>query len=245
MPLTTQTVQLSNKQAFTVNKYGLTSSLDDPNMIVSLSQIDKQKPVADLGAAFGHSTKVLLNNGFKVIANDICGENLVNFALSLPNEQQSRLVLKPGNVLDLDFEPESLSAIIALRWMHFLSGAEVRALFKKYYNWLAPGGRLIISCRTPYSWTFFSKCQQDFTDNVQNNEEWPGEFDTKDVMDPKVLDNFPSKMNLFTTEILIREAMKAKFSILKVNYYDLSPSEREIIPDGPNKDFCSIIAIKP
>lgn len=39
------------------NSFGVMYEFDEPNLIESLSMIDKSKPVADLGVAYGYSTK--------------------------------------------------------------------------------------------------------------------------------------------------------------------------------------------
>lgn len=81
-----------------------------------------------------------MNEGFHVIANDLSPEMLSTLFTTVPKEQQSRLSVKPGNILDIDFPKESLGAIFALRFMHFLTGEEFRRAFKNYYDWLSPGG---------------------------------------------------------------------------------------------------------
>ena len=78
----------------------------------------------------------MLNEGFKVIANDLSKEMLDTLFSTVPKEQQSRLTLMPGNILNIEFPKNSLSAIFALRFMHFLSGDDFRKLFASYYEWL-------------------------------------------------------------------------------------------------------------
>lgn len=39
------------------NSYGVMYEFDEPNMLEAFSMIDKSKPIADLGVAYGFSTK--------------------------------------------------------------------------------------------------------------------------------------------------------------------------------------------
>ena len=49
--------QLNFFTVLCTNSYGVMYEFDEPNMIESLPMIDKSKPIADLGVAFGYSTK--------------------------------------------------------------------------------------------------------------------------------------------------------------------------------------------
>jgi SAM-dependent methyltransferase len=158
------------------NSYGVMYEFDEPNFIESLQMIDKSKPVADLGVAYGYSTKRLLNDGFYVFANDLSKDMLNTLAYSVPKEQLSHLKLLPGNVLDISFPHNSLGAIFALRFMHFLKGDDFRKLFKNYYDWLSPGGILVVSCATSL-YHFISCFQNEYKTNLQLDLEWPGELE--------------------------------------------------------------------
>jgi len=49
--------QLNFYTVLCTNSYGVMYEFDEPNMMESLPMIDKSKPIADLGVAFGYSTK--------------------------------------------------------------------------------------------------------------------------------------------------------------------------------------------
>ena len=94
-------------------------------------------------------------------ANDLSRDMLSSLENNIPRDQKSRLTLMPGNVLDIDFPKESLGAIFALRFMHFLKGDEFRRLFKNYYDWLSPGGILVVTCANSL-YHFISSFQNEY-----------------------------------------------------------------------------------
>ena len=128
------------KSKLTLNSYGMMFPLINPYFTQVMELMDKSKPVADLGVAYGLTTKKLLEKGFdKVIANDLEEKHLKDLWETTPESFHSRLELMPGNVLNLDFDNDSLGGIIAIRWLQFIHGDDVRKVFKKFYDWLQPG----------------------------------------------------------------------------------------------------------
>lgn len=99
------------------------------------------RPIADLGVAYGFTSKCLLDAGAKVIANDLSKEMLQELEKSVSNEQKARLTLMPGDALKLKFDKESLDGIWANRYLHFLKPEDIRTSMKHFYHWLAPGGK--------------------------------------------------------------------------------------------------------
>jgi predicted SAM-dependent methyltransferase len=94
---------------------------------------------------------------------------------NIPRDQKHRLTLMPGNVMDIEFPKESLGAIFALRFMHFLTGDEFRRLFQSYYDWLSPGGILVVTCANSL-YHFINSFQNEYKLNLKLDLEWPGEI---------------------------------------------------------------------
>ena len=135
-------------------------------------------PVADLGCAFGHKSKQMLDAGAKtVIANDLAEEHLTYFAGTLTEEERKRVILLPGDALTVltDLEAGSLAGILAANWLHFLSGDDVRRVFQLFYRSLKPGGVLVVI-------TASQKCglMKDQIPAVEQRkaagDEWPGTY---------------------------------------------------------------------
>ena len=202
-------VQKTMNGILTTNKHGYMLQIDDPNFVESLSLIDKYKPVADFGVAYGFSTKRLLEEGFNVVANDLDEKMLNHLLNNISEEQKQRLKLVPGNLLNLEFEENSFGAIYALRWMHFLKGAEFRLIFENFYKWLAPGGVLVVACGFT-----FEIDETKFKYKRLNNHEWPGEMEF--VSDNSFLNRIiPGFINIISLEVLLREALRAGFEIFR------------------------------
>jgi len=232
---------------FTMNAYGVMTQTETPHFSMAMRLMDKSKQVADFGVAYGFTTKILLDNGFKVLANDLDERHLEKLVSDVPTDQHMNLELKPGNLLDLDFEENSFGGIIALRWLHFLKGEQIREVFKKFYKWLAPNGILVVVTSTPKSNTLFEdkddKLTKEYMRRVRNNMEWPGEFKTKDIY-PELVKNLPENMSLFMNELLIREASMAGFTILKSEYIDYDLKTNTIDRDAGIGMEASIICRK-
>jgi len=139
------------------------------------------KPVADLGVAFGFTTKEILKTGATVFANDLSEEQLKELQNSLTDEERQRCILRPGSALELEFLAGSLGGILALRWFHYLTGPEIRTLLEKFHAWLEPGGRVFITCGTPYSGRSKSFIPE-YEARKAAGEEWPG-FTAKRIQD--------------------------------------------------------------
>ena len=236
-------------EILTLNNFGSALKFSDTYFLTALKLMDKKNPVLDLGVSFGFSTKTLLAEGFSVIANDLAAEHLDYLWNSVSKEDQSHLILKPGDAMSLTIQDGSLSGICALRIMHFLNGSQFRELMNRYYNWLAPEGVLVITCGTPFGPVFRKEaCADKFKAAFKNGVEWPGEFLSKDIfVENSDLSCLPEKVNVFNLEIFIREAIKAGFQIFKAGYQDLegeingSQNDRE---NGFQKKNVSIILTK-
>ncbi len=113
------------KSKFTMNKFGKMSLTESPHFKLVRKMMDKSRPVLETACAYGFTTKILLENGFKVIANDLDERHLAVLANSIEDKEKiSRLTLKPGNILELnDFEPGSLSGVLALNLVHFFEAS--------------------------------------------------------------------------------------------------------------------------
>lgn len=238
----------------TLNDHGFMINMENPHFSLSKKLIDKSLPVADLGVAFGFTSRLLLNDGFNVIANDLDEKHLECLWNSInDDEEKSRLTLKAGNALDLEFEDNSLGGIIALKWIHFLTGDQIREMFSKFYRWLAPNGILVVSVYTPMIYRVLSKnkiaantIESKYFERVKNKEEWPGEYCLNDWIkdDPDLTEKLPTFVHHFFNDIMFREISNAGFHVLKCEYFDLDYENNQYIRDGLDMVETSIICKK-
>lgn len=138
----------------TENKMGFMIQTADEyiqDFIAHVQRSPKPFHVADLGVAFGYTSKLLLKAGATVMANDLAESHLMALDNSVDSQDdRQRLTLLPGNALHLQIAEASLDGILACRWIHFLSGDEVRKVLLKLYGWLKPGGRLCLTTVSIY-----------------------------------------------------------------------------------------------
>ena len=129
--------KIKSKQ--TLNKYGKMSLTENPHFKLARTKLlNKSRPILELGCAFGFYTKLLLNDGFQVIANDLDQRHLTSLFESIESdEERKRLQLKAGNLVDLSFADGSLNGVVGLMVLHFLSGQEIRDLFDKCFSFKA------------------------------------------------------------------------------------------------------------
>ena len=236
----------------TLNHYGMMFPMEHPHFVQMKSLMDKSKPVADLGVAFGYTSLKLLESGFqKVYANDLDERHLSELWNNTPEQFKSKLELKPGNVLDLNFEKGSLGGLVAIKVLHFLTPEDFRSMLKRIYEWLAPNGYLMITSPSP---CFFELITPDnveniknvFYERVKNKDEWPGIFESSFLFkhNESLRRNIDSKQNLFSNEVLMREAALAGFEVLKCEYFGLNLKDLFYINDCTLRHEASIICFK-
>jgi SAM-dependent methyltransferase len=222
----------TTKSKLTLNKYGKMSLTENPHFKLSRNMMNKTRPILEIGCAFGYTTRLLLNDGYQVIANDLDQRHLDILYESIESdEERKRLVLKPGDLTSLNFDENSLDGIIGLNVLHFLNGEQIREFFHKSFKWLAPGGLMVVSTNSPYFLIYKENKQAgqeklgNFYKELRNKNEWPGYlerekfFENNDQREKVWLRNGPNKMNLISAEILVRESVLAGFNIFKVNHF--------------------------
>ena len=221
------------KSKFTLNQFGKMSLSENPQLRLARTMMDKSKPVLEAGCAFGYTSRILLNDGFSVIANDLDQRHLDELASEVTNEdEKQRLKLLRNNIVDLDFADESLSGIVCFNVVHFLKGQQIREIFQRFHRWLAPNGLLVISAATPYFYIYGDKKETNldklkrFYLNFRNKIEWPGDVERKEIFDHNDeaeklwLKYGPNRINVLSSEILAREAILANFNIFKIEHFE-------------------------
>lgn len=95
-------------------------------------------------------------------------------------------------------------------------------------------------------WTYDSVVKKQYIERIKNKSEWPGEFYSKDLFpnDDTMTRNVPEKINLFTNEVLIREAVLAGFEVLKCEYFGLDYEKEVYLHDCTRREEASIICYK-
>ncbi|KAK7946069.1 uncharacterized protein PG986_010390 [Apiospora aurea] len=100
--------------------------------------------ILELGAGAGVPiTRMLLDRGAQVVANDISAAQL---KLAAPRCPEATLV--PGDMLALDFESASFDGVVGFYSIFHLPRKEQRTMLAKIHAWLKPGAMLAFNLAT-------------------------------------------------------------------------------------------------
>lgn len=201
-----------------------------------------QKPLLDIGAAYGVVTIPALENGAMVMACDLSEEHLAILRKSVNEQQLNHLTtISKKFPQELLFADESLDGILISNVLHFMDGEEVTLGLQKCWQWLAKKGKLFITVMTPHL-SFYYDLIPEYERRAASGEEWPGIFNPKLVASEKWKDNLPDFVHLFELDTLKKAVASAGFTIETLEYfcYDDYPDEHR--RDG--KEFISLVANK-
>jgi len=201
--------------------------------------------VADLGCAYGASTKRLLNAGAtKVIANDICKEHLDVFFESLTEEQKKRVQCIPGDALELEktIPAGSLAGILAASWLNFLTPEEVSKVMGVFARLLRPGGKLCILAASCYS-DLMETAQDVVSKRKAAGDPWPGLWNKAELYKGPFAHHLPDFMHCLDPDVLQREALAVGLTIDKTGHFDFGSVFEALKVDG--REWTGLIASKP
>jgi ribosomal protein L11 methylase PrmA len=160
------------------------------------------KPVLDIGAAYGSITYPALQCGAEVFACDIDQRHLEILREGVPQHFQPKLHTRLARFpQELDLEKNSLSAIHISLVLHFLSGDEISSGLKKCYEWSASEGKLFISAMTPDHGLAINE-KTLYETRVMNHEQWPGELYLNHQAPHHWKDQLPPLTHFLTPEVL-------------------------------------------
>jgi SAM-dependent methyltransferase len=202
------------------------------------------RPVLDIGAAFGVASLAALAAGATVIANDLEPSHLAAIAHAATPEQSRRLVLIPARFpRHLKFAAGCLAAIHASNVLHFLTAPQMEQGFDSIAHWLAPGGKLFVQASTPF--------QQPFRDFVpvfqarrRAGQPWPGWMeDTAEFSAHRKLGQIPKSLHLLDDVTLRRAAEAAGLVVEDAWLYRRRDLPASLFLDG--RECAGLIARRP
>ena len=175
-------------------------------------------PVLDIGAAYGLATLPALEKGAYVIANDLDERHLQILKNKVLSSHLNRLELKSGRMPnELDFEENSLGAILASRVLSFVLPEELELSFQKIFKWLKPGGKFFFLGGTPYMGTF-QKFLPVYLNRKAEGYPWPGFIENISFCTPERAGDLPGFVHLLDEEVLLRSLKQVGFFIEEVGY---------------------------
>jgi ubiquinone/menaquinone biosynthesis C-methylase UbiE len=108
----------------------------DREILYRFSQeVAGKKPIWDFGCGPGETTQYLRNLGLEISGLDI-SEKLIEQA----NLIHPGITFRKGNILDLEFENESIAAVVAFYAIVHFSQEQVEKAFREIFRVLQPGG---------------------------------------------------------------------------------------------------------
>jgi len=94
----------------------------------------------------------ILQQGGKVIVNDLDGRHLDTLYAQTPPHLQPNLQLLAGSCIDeIEVEDHSLSAILCGRVFHFFDTETIALCLARFARWLEPNGKIFHCCRFYFS----------------------------------------------------------------------------------------------
>ncbi|MBI1271761.1 methyltransferase domain-containing protein [bacterium] len=193
----------------------------------------------EIGACYGDTTFLALENLKTVIANDLSDEHLDILSKRVPKHLASGLMIKKGAFPeDLEFEPGSLGSILSSSVFHFLSGKQIEAGLAKIESWLAPGGKLFLIAETP-----FMGILKTFPYEDKKDELYPGLMSREEFAAySRFSSQVPELMNWLTIEVLQREISKLSFRIERLEYFTRPNLPPHLLWDG--RESVGLVAIR-
>jgi hypothetical protein len=117
----------------------------------------------------------------------------------------------------IDFEENSLGAVLASRILNFVLPEELELSFKKIFKWLKPGGKFFYLGATPYMGNFH-KFLPIYQKRKIAGEKWPGLLEDIPFCAPERSLDLPDFINLLDEEIVTEAIKNAGFIIEEMGY---------------------------
>lgn len=113
----------------------------DQEMLRRFSQeIGDRRPVWDFGCGPGNTTKYLKDLGIEISGLDL-SEKILEQARTINPEIQ----FQKGNILDLEFENESIAGVVAFYAIVHFTEQQVGIAFREVFRVLQPGGIFLLT----------------------------------------------------------------------------------------------------
>ncbi len=105
-----------------------------------VKKIGNKKPVWDFGCGPGYSTKYLTNLGLEISGLDL-SDKMLEQARAIHHE----IHFRRGNILELDFDANSIAGIVAFYAIVHFTEEQVGKAFREVFRVLKPGGIFLLT----------------------------------------------------------------------------------------------------
>ena len=201
-------------------------------------------PVLEIGSAYGLASRLALQRGATVVANDLDARHLDILAAQVSPQDRPRLQLCPGRMPeDLDFAANSFQGILASRVLNFIAPAQLPQTFALISHWLQPGGRFFFLGGTPYLGTYAPYLAQYHRHRAQGHP-WPGFIeDMTRYTDPRRRANLPDFVTLLDRDEVTKLMTDAGLTVMAMDYEAVDAANPDAMK-GDGREYLAAIAVK-
>ena len=218
----------TGKTLLTYNRFGFdvldSATADESWLISAIVEFSKnaQHPLIDIGGGYGRLTRLLLEEGGKVIYNEIDVHHLMYGFQQVSTSDHQNLYLNNKRFPDqTDFPDESLSGVILHRVIHFLTPEEIEAGFKKIARWLVPGGKIFIAVLPPHHGEYRQKVLPAYDKAWKEGNPWPGHSWSSYEILPEQAYGLPKKLHVMDHRPLKLALEKCGFVVERYDFVSM------------------------
>ena len=197
-------------ELITMNQYGyMKFEWDEFGRDFAKLAQETEKPVLEIGPAYGWLTHRILEMDKSIIAADISKEHLEVLLRDAPVDKLDKLFLQ-----------ESLGVILASRVFHFLEGQVIEKGLDKIHRWLQPGGKLICTNCSIYHYSVKENWLSTYKEREKNGDKWPGVIINQRESSPMHAPYVQNYLNVFDIAQFKELLPKHGFEIEKIKLFD-------------------------
>jgi len=229
-------------ELITMNQYGyMKFEWDEFGKDFANLAMMTNKPVLEIGPAYGWLTHRILEMNKTIIAADISKEHLEVLLREAPQNKLDNLFLYNASFpKEIDFPKESLGVVLASRVFHFLSGSTIEEGIDKIYKWLEPNGKFICTNCSIYHYSVKDQWLSVFKEREKAGDKWPGVITNQRKSSPIHALYVQDYLNVFDIKQWEDLLPKHNFKIEKLKLFDY-PSD---IYSEHNEGHIGFIATK-
>ncbi len=206
----------------TLNQFGyMKEELDEYSRDFLEYASKTDKPVLEIGTAYGWVALQALERGATLIANDVSEEHLSILLQNASEHNLSSLSLLPAEFPgQVNLPDESIAAVLASRIFHFLDGSRVEEGLGKLHRFLMPGGKLYFTACSFYHYSVKEKMLNTFNERISQGIKWPGLILNQRASAPDHAPYVQELLNVFDVPQLEALLPKHGFIIDRISLFD-------------------------
>ncbi len=155
------------------NKGFMSTSLDPVSAAFTIYAGQVNGLSLDLGCAYGIASLAAVEQGARIIACDMDAGHVKVLLSKTTRTVSKRIAGLVAEMPKVAFRPNSFSAILCSRALHFLNGDDVSETITAMTEWLEPGGKVFLITDTPYT-GFWARGAAAYEKRKAAGDPWPG-----------------------------------------------------------------------